>query len=137
MGQVNLEVYLFFKGECREAMEFYQSVFGGELQLNEYGDTPGVKGVEKNWLMHCSLEGGDVKLMASDTPNASPLAKKVSLSLGGTDEAKLRKIFDDLSQGGKIFQPLKKEFWGDIFGSFTDKYGVEWMMNIGSAEEAK
>jgi PhnB protein len=81
--------------------------------------------------MHAVLDGGAVKLMASDTEKASPEAKKVSLSLGGTDEATMRKIFDDLSAGGKIFSALKKEAWGDIFGSFTDKYGIEWMMNIG------
>jgi len=86
-----------------------------------------------DWLMHANLEGGDIKLMGSDTEKASLQAKKVSLSLGGTDEEYMRKIFDALSQGGSVFSPLKKEFWGDIFGSLTDKYGIEWMMNIGNS----
>jgi PhnB protein len=137
MGKINLDVYLFFNGNAKEAMEFYKGVFGGELEVNSYDDmpegTPGIEGVQKGWLMHSKLEGGDIKLMASDTLNASPVAKKVSLSLGGTDEDYMRELFDKLSAGGKIFMPLKKETWGDIFGSFTDKYGVEWMMNIGSA----
>jgi PhnB protein len=131
MGKIILEPYLFFKGNAREAMEFYKSVFGGDVNTTTYGDA-GVPGPNKDWLMHASLEGGTVKLMASDTEKASPEAKKVSLSLGGTDEAAMRKIFDDLSAGGKVFSALKKEAWGDIFGSFTDKYGIEWMMNIGS-----
>ena len=135
MNDVSLGVYLFFHGECEEAMNFYKSIFGGELTLNRYGDVPAdprMGEVDKNWLMHCSLDGGDINLMGSDTAKASPQAKKVSLSLGGTDEAKMRKIFDGLSAGGKVFMPLNKESWGDIFGSFTDKYGIEWMMNIGS-----
>lgn len=134
MAGINLEVYLFFKGECREAMEFYKSVFGGELNVTTYKDA-GVEaeGTSQDWLMHSSLEGGEVKLMGGDTAQASPVAKKVSLSLGGTDEARMREIFDALSAGGKVFSALKKEAWGDLFGSFTDKYGVEWMMNIGNS----
>jgi PhnB protein len=133
MANVNLEVYLFFKGNCREAMEFYKSIFGGELNVTTYQDAgASVEGTSPEWLMHSSLEGGEVKLMGSDTAEASPVAKKVSLSLGGTDEARMREIFDQLSAGGKMFSALKKEAWGDIFGSFTDKYGIEWMMNIGT-----
>ena len=134
MGEVRLEVYLFFKGDCREAMEFYKSTFGGELSVTTYKDA-GVdaEGTSPDWLMHCSLEGGEVKLMGSDTAQASPMAKKVSLSLGGTDEARMREIFDALSAGGEVFSALKKEAWGDLFGSFTDKYGVEWMVNIGDS----
>ena len=134
MGEVRLEVYLFFKGDCREAMELYKSIFGGELSVTTYKDAGvNAEGTSPDWLMHCSLEGGEVKLMGSDTAQASPVAKKVSLSLGGTDEARMREIFDALSAGGEVFSALKKEAWGDLFGSFTDKYGVEWMMNIGDS----
>jgi PhnB protein len=131
MSDVSLEVYLYFKGECRQAMEFYKSIFGGELSLNTYAETGADKnGDKKDWLMHASLEGGVIKLMASDTERASPTAAKVELSLGGSDEAQLRAIFDKLAEGGKVKSELKKEFWGDIFGSLTDKYGIAWMMNI-------
>ena len=132
MNEIKLEPYIFFKGNAREAMEFYKSVFGGELNVTTYKDSGmNIEGTSPDWLMHASLEGGEVKIMASDTVQASPEAKKVSLSLGGTDEAKMRKMFDELSAGGKVFSALKKEAWGDLFGSFTDKYGIEWMMNIG------
>jgi PhnB protein len=135
---MNLEVYLFFKGNAREAMEFYKNVFGGELNTTTYAEAkaPAPDGMDDQALMHASLEGGLVKLMGSDTAGASPETKKVSLSLGGTDEAKMREVFDKLAQGGKIFQPLDKAPWGDTFGSLTDKFGVDWMMNIGAGTSA-
>jgi PhnB protein len=135
MANLSLEPYLFFKGNCREAMEFYKSVFGGELQVNEadpeqMGDMP-----NKDWfkgkIMHCSLKG-PVNLMASDSPTASDKTAKIELSLGGTDEAAMRKVFDALAEGGHIKMPLEKQFWGDIYGQIADKYNVDWMMNIGS-----
>src|SRR4051812_10067432 len=119
MANISLEPYLFFNGNCKEAMEFYKGVFGGELNVSEadpdqMGDMP-----NKDWfngkLMHSSLKG-PVNLMASDTPKASAKAAKIELSLGGTDEAQMRKIFDALAEGGKVNQPLKKQFWGDVFG---------------------
>lgn len=136
MANISIEPYLFFNGNAREAMEFYKSVFGGELQVTEadpaqMGDMP-----NKDWfkgkLMHASLKG-PVNLMATDSPKASAKSAKVELSLGGTDEAKMREIFDKLSAGGKVNMPLEKAFWGDIFGSLQDKYGVDWMMNIGDS----
>jgi len=135
MSDVTLDVYLYFSGNCREAMEFYEGVFGGELHTQTYGDVPGAAPDDdgeatKDWLMHARLEGGLIKLMASDTKRASPAVAKIDLSLGGSDEAKLRQIFDKLSEGGQVKSALKKEFWGDIFGSLTDKYGVNWMVNI-------
>jgi PhnB protein len=136
MSDVKLDVYLYFKGNCREAMEFYKGIFGGELTIQTYGDVKAAN--EENGednIMHARLEGGDIKLMASDTAKASAVAAKVSLSLGGSDEARLREIFGKLSEGGKVFMELKKEFWGDIFGSVTDKYGVDWMVNITAATE--
>ncbi len=111
MSDINLEVYLFFRGECREAMEFYKGIFGGQLTVQTYADSGMDKdGDKKNWLMHASLEGGEIKLMASDTEKASPAAAKIELSLGGTDETRMREIFDQLSAGGKVTSPLKKEF---------------------------
>lgn len=133
MGSVNVEPYLFFKGNCLEAMEFYKGIFGGEIETMSYEDmhVPVPEGFTGANLMHASLKGGEVALMASDTEQASDKAAKVSISLGGNDEEKLRKIFDGLSEGVEVKYPLKKESWGDIFGSVTDKFGIEWMVNIG------
>lgn len=132
MSDIKLDPYIYFHGQAREAMEFYKSVFGGELYTATRVET-GMKDDHPDWLIHARLEGGDAKLMASDTEKASPEAKKIELSISGNDEPRLREIFDGLSAGGQVRSPLKKEFWGDTFGSLTDKYGVIWMVNITAA----
>jgi len=137
MSEVTLTPYLFFQGNAKEAMEFYKTVFGGELEVQTMGDTPKeaqMPNAKPTDVMHASLKG-PVNLMASDSPVASDKTAKVELSLGGTDEAQMRKIFDGLAAGGKIRTPLEKQFWGDIFGNLTDKYGVDWMMNIAVPKE--
>jgi len=131
MSDINLDPYLYFKGHAREAMEFYRGAFGGELSMQTRADV-GMKDDHPDWLIHCRLEGGDARLMASDTEQASAEARKIELSLMGDDERRLREIFEKLSTGGSVESPLKKEFWGDIFGKLTDKYGVIWMVNINS-----
>lgn len=142
MASVNLEVYLFFNGNCREAMEFYKSIFGGELFVQTLGDSPKdmlrqMKIDESRYgeIMHARLKTERFNLLASDSQKASPEAKKVSLTINGpsSNEDQMRQMFDKLAVGGKVFQPLEKMFWGDIFGSLTDKFGVEWMMNIGES----
>ena len=134
MAKISVEPYLFFKGNCKQAMEFYQSVFGGELEVSTVGDSPkevqDMPGMKPTDVMHSSLRG-PVNLMGSDSKIASAKAAKVELSLGGTDEAQMKKIFADLSKGGKVRMPLEKQFWGDTFGMLTDKFGIDWMMNIG------
>lgn len=136
MAKVVCEPYLFFKGNAREAMEFYKDVFGGELFVSAIAEapkgTPTMPGSKPTDVMHASLRGGAINLMATDSQNASPKAAKIELSLGGTDEAKMHEIFDKLSDGGEVKMKLGKQFWGDTFGSLTDKYGIDWMMNIGT-----
>jgi PhnB protein len=132
MSKITLEPYVYFKGQAGEAMEFYKDIFGGELHITTYADVPGMAddADKKDWAMHVELSGGDVKLFASDTEEASPAAAKIELALGGDDETRLREIFGKLSEGGEIKRPLQKEAWGDIFGSLRDKYHIEWMVNI-------
>ena len=134
MSTITLDPYIFFKGNCREAMEFYKGIFGGELSVMTYDQVPGNTQEDmKDKLMHALLDG-DIRIMGSDTEKASEQSAKISLSLGGEDEDKLGKIFDALSEGGEVRSALKKEFWGDTFGSLTDKFGVEWMVNIAAAK---
>jgi PhnB protein len=134
MSKIELAPYIFFKGDCRQAMEQYERIFGGELEMTTYdqvpGDFPG-KSEMSGKVMNASLatERGFV-IRASDTQKASPKSKKVELCLTGEDEEGLRKIFDSLSAEGDVTKPLEKEFWGDIFGQVTDKFGVEWMIDI-------
>ncbi len=131
MNDILVNPYLFFKGTAGEAMEFYKSIFGGELKLSGYDEIPGPTpaGLEGK-LMHADLRGGVITLMASDTLQASPKSAKVTISLSGNDEDKLTAIFNQLSNGAEVESPLKKEAWGDTFGQLTDKYGVDWMVNI-------
>ncbi len=132
MSKIKLDPYLFFKGNCKEAMEFYKGVFGGKLEISLVDDAPDFPGKDKmlGQVMHALLDTGDFRLMASDSGKASPKAAKVELSLSGDDDARLRQYFEKLSDGGKVTMPLEKQFWGDIFGQLSDKYGVEWMVNI-------
>jgi PhnB protein len=136
MSNISTDPYLFFRGNADEAMNFYKSIFGGELEGMKYGtlDVSAPEGLtDQNW-MHLSLNGGDVNLMASDTVEASEKSAKISIALGGDDEEKLTKIFNGLSEGVTAANPLTKEVWGDIFGTVTDKYGIEWMVNINSGQ---
>ncbi|HUA11928.1 MAG TPA: VOC family protein [Solirubrobacteraceae bacterium] len=137
MAGATLEPYIYFKGNCRDAMEFYRGIFGGELDTVTYADGPGgteAGDADPAWLMHASLHDGLVNLMASDTQGASETAKKIQLSISGTDEAALRGAFDGLADGGDVRMPLAEAPWGATFGSLTDRYGVEWMVNIFDGE---
>jgi PhnB protein len=111
MSDITLNPYIFFQGNCRKALEFYQSIFGGELYIQTYEESGQTATPEmKDKLMHASLTSGLITLMGSDTEQASAKAAKVSLSLNGSDEERLTKIFNRLSEGVEIQYPLKKEF---------------------------
>lgn len=132
-----LEPYLFFGGDCKQAMQFYKEIFGGELYMQTYEEGPGTDNeAMKDKIIHANLKGGDVEVLASDTPNPDDLgAGKISLCLVDTDEQKLREYFDKLSDGANVTYPLTKEFWGDIYGTLTDKFGINWMINISANKE--
>lgn len=135
MSAIDLEVYLFFDGSCREAMEFYRGIFGGELFFSTYGERPGhAEDSTANLVMHSQLSGGEISLMASDVTDKQLGSGTVELSLGGTDEERMRSAFDALAEDGTVRMPLEKQFWGDTFGSLTDRFGISWMMNIGKPE---
>lgn len=139
MSKIYHDPYLFFRGDCAEAMQFYKNIFGGEVSLMKYDDMPmpGMENAEelKGKIMHALLDAGDVRLMASDTTIASEKSAKIELSLSGEDEEKLRGYFDGLSSGGTVKSPLKKEMWGDTYGQLTDKFGIDWMINITAPKE--
>lgn len=126
--------YLAFRDTARAAMEFYQSVFGGELNVSSYADIPAMETdpSEAHKVMHSMLVADNgIVLMAGDMPNAmddAPLNGSISLS--GDDDATLRGYFEKLSAGGEITVPLEQAPWGDSFGQLTDKFGINWMVNI-------
>ena len=128
-----LNPYLNFDGDARQAMEFYKGVFGGDLNLNTFGEfgDAGSPGADK--IMHAQLEtSSGFTLMASDTPpgmQRNP-GDNMSISLSGDDAGELRGYWDKLSDGGTVTMPLEKQMWGDEFGMCTDRFGVPWMVNI-------
>ena len=136
-NHTKLEPYIFFERTCAEAMEFYKSIFGGELETTTRGSIdPDAPDDMKDLLIHASLTGGMVDIMASDdTAAGTESSQRISLALSGEDEDALRKVFDQLAEGGEVRHPLKKEFWGDIHGNVVDKYNIIWMITIGNGGE--
>ena len=132
--KTHLNPYLSFRDEAREAMEFYRSVFGGELTMSTFAefqvsDDP----AEADKLMHANLTTpGGLIIMAADTPSSDERSSTsfVTMSLNGDDEDELRGFWDMLSAGGTVTQPLERAPWGDTFGMCTDKFGVAWMVNV-------
>lgn len=127
-----LNPYISFKDTARDAMDFYKSVFGGELNVStfgEYGDT----GPGANNVMHAQLETpSGYTIMASDTPDGRPYepGNNITVSLSGDDSDELRGYFAKLSEGGDVSMPLEKQMWGDEFGQLVDKFGIGWLVNI-------
>ncbi|MEU9517068.1 VOC family protein [Streptomyces sp. NPDC048224] len=128
-----LNPYLSFDGDARQAMEFYEQVFGGTLSLNTFGESGMPDGEYTDQIMHAMLETPDgFTLMASDTPPGMEYrpGSNFSVSLSGDDAARLRGYWEKLSAGGSVAVPLEKQMWGDVFGMCTDRFGVPWMVNI-------
>jgi PhnB protein len=129
-----LNPYLSFRGDARTAMEFYHDVFGGELTLStfaEFGasDDP----ADKDQIMHSQLETPNgLVLMGSDTPASMPMdvGNNVSVSLSGEDSDELTGYWDKLAVGAQNTMGLNKAPWGDTFGMLTDKFGINWLVNI-------
>ncbi|WP_029040286.1 VOC family protein [Cucumibacter marinus] len=132
-----LNPYLNFDGTARTAIEFYTSVFGGELTVSTFGengmsDDP----AEVDKVMHAQLTtGSGFTLMASDTPPGIPAPStegNISISLSGAkaDEAELKGYWSKLGEGGMAIMPLATAPWGDQFGMLKDRFGTTWMVNI-------
>jgi PhnB protein len=129
----HLNPYISFNGDARQAMEFYNEVFGGELKTNTFGEFGGAEEAHADKIMHAQLEAEDgLTLMASDTPPGMEYnsGTNISISLSGDDDAKLRRYWEKLSDGGTVTMPLEKQMWGDVFGMCVDRFGVNWMVNI-------
>jgi PhnB protein len=133
-----LNPYLSFRDNAREAIEFYHSVFGGELTISTFGELQASQDpAEADKVMHSMLvtEGG-LTLMASDTPSRMEYTpgNNYSVSLSGEDDGELRGYWEKLSDGGTVTMPLEQAPWGDTFGMCADRFGVSWLVNISGAE---
>ncbi len=129
-----LNPYLSFRDTAKEAMEFYQSVFGGELTLSTFGDFQMTQEPsERDKIMHGMLvTDSGLTLMGADTPQGMSYTPgdNYSVSLSGEDEGELRRYWEGISAGGTVTMPLESAPWGDIFGMCADKFGVSWLVNI-------
>ena len=133
----SINSYLNFAGNTEEAFKFYQSVFGGELSIMHFSDTPAGDNVPptvKDKVMHASLPiGKDNILMATDACEEMGFNLKqgnnyyICISPDSKEEAD--KLFNDLAEGGKVNMPLADMFWGAYYGDLTDKFGIQWMVN--------
>lgn len=130
----------FVDGRAREAVEFYASVLGGEIQLNTFRDS-GIEGPFADQVMHSQLEtpAGYVLMVADAPPEMVKVTvgSNISLSIAGdADDAEaMRGYFEKLSEGGTVDEPLARAPWGDEFGMLTDKFGIHWMVNIAGTSD--
>ena len=137
---VRLNPYLNFRDTARQAMEFYHSIFGGDLQLSTFAEMHASEDpAEGEKIMHGMLVAPNgLVVMGADTPNAMEYtpATGFAVSLSGDDEADLRRYWDGLSDGGAIVMPLEQAPWGDTFGMCVDRFGISWMVNITGPQAA-
>jgi len=124
-----LNPYLQFRDTARDAITFYQGVFGGDLNISTFADG----------VMHAQLEAPNgFTLMASDIPPGMDTGGDVSngtISLSGDDDADLRGYWDKLADGGQVTMPLEKQVWGDEFGMVTDRFGISWLVNVAGDQD--
>jgi PhnB protein len=133
MSQLRADPYINFQGKAREALQFYQKALGGKLDLLAFdrNGAPHPAGPDEG-IMHARLESDGLVIMGSDgMPEYPPkVGENIAIALSGEDEERLTKAFAALSEDGNVKQALKVESWGDAFGWFEDKYGINWMVNI-------
>jgi PhnB protein len=128
-----LNPYISFAGNARQALEFYEGVFGGSLALSTFGEFGDKDAPEADKIMHGNLETPNgFTIMGADTPPgmAHNPGDNMAVSLSGDDADELRGYWEKLSGGGTVSVPLEKQMWGDEFGMCNDKFGVTWMVNI-------
>jgi PhnB protein len=127
--------YLFFNGDCREAMQFYKECFGGELFLMTYGEAPesGMKipAEAKGRVMHAGLKVGSTMLMASDVLPGMPFQQGTNFNVNVDCETpeEVDRLLAALGKGGKITMPAAETFWAKRFGGLIDRFGIGWMLN--------
>jgi PhnB protein len=131
-----LNPYISFAGNAQDAMEFYKSVFGGTLELRTFGEYGAAGTPLENKIMHGSLETSNgFTLMGADAPpDMEHLpGNNITISLSGDDDAELRGYWEKLSADGVVQTPLEKQMWGDEFGACSDRFGINWLVNITQA----
>lgn len=130
---MQLNIYLFYNGNCEEAMNFYKDALGGEIvAINRFGEAPMPSSdAWKNRIMHGVLSAAGTTIFFSDSNEGheTKFGDNFSVSLSFNSDEEITKAFNNISAGGNITLPLGDQFWGAKFGMCTDKFGVNWMFN--------
>jgi PhnB protein len=124
--------YIAFRGNCREAIEFYRDALGAEVLFTQtVGESPMSDVGPADNIMHCTIKMGDSTIMLCDDPRPDAAAESgnISLAIGLSDPENAKQIFGNLARGGSVIMPLEKTYWAEAFGMLTDKFGVKWMVN--------
>ena len=128
-----LNPYLNFNGQCREAMTFYQECLGGELTLQKIAESPMATQIPSEMgarIMHSMLRSKGITLMGSDMMgNNLEKGNAIALFLSCDSDEEINALFNKLSAGGQIRHPLHQSFWGATYGELIDRYGLKWMFN--------
>jgi PhnB protein len=139
MSDTKLEMmpYLFFSGNCEEALNFYREILDGRIEIISRYDNPAMKMPEdfKDKILHASFHFGNYTLFASDVMPKNrdeQMTSNIAISLSLNDEIIAKSTFDKLSANGEVHIPFKKQFWGDWHGNFKDRFGIRWMVNCSS-----
>lgn len=127
-----IEPYLFFNGNCRDAMNFYAGVFGGKLYLMTYAEAPSDPHGGGDRILHARLADGAFVLMASDPPPGQSVGVggNFAMSLQCESHAEQDRFFAALSEGGRVTMPLQNTFWDARFGMLFDRFGTQWMLSV-------
>lgn len=140
--------YINFRGNCEEAFNFYKAIFGGDFgMVGRYKDMPPSESahmgdVDGEKIMHISMRiGNETWLMGSDIGGEwakhTVHGNNIQISINAENEEEAQRIFKGLSEGGRVNMLLEKTFWGALFGMFTDKFGINWMVNYDYNQNTK
>ncbi|MDH2443769.1 VOC family protein [Amnibacterium sp. CER49] len=132
-----LNPYISFRGNAREAMEYYRDALGGDLELATFKDFHASEDPsDDDLVMHAKLTTrSGLVLMGADRPDRMPYTQgdSIAVSLGGEERAELQGYWDGLAERSTVLQPLEASPWGDRFGMLVDPYGVTWLVNIAAS----
>ena len=131
---MELSPYLMFKGNCEEALKFYEATFGAKIEdIHRYAGSPAEEHAPPDWgdkVMHARVIVGNTVMMASDAaPEHYSAPQGISIALGLNDTAKGEEIFSKLSEDGTVQMPFQSTFWAKGFGMCIDRFGIPWMVN--------
>ena len=131
---MQLDPYLFFDGNCEEALKFYEECFRGKIEaMFPYAGSPAAQGMPAEWdkkIMHSRLVFGDNVILASDAaPGRSERPQGFSMCIGLKDVSEGERVFKALAEGGRVEMPFEKTFWSERFGMLVDRFGIPWMVN--------